>query len=275
MRLPVKFLPRQSQHIGNTVGAFIIILMGLAFMSSYLPNKAVAAHLTFGEWIGATGPRLPFLLVAITVILFGLVALAIALINLLGGSPYNHLIVDRFGIQTRTLFSETRYSWKELGPIRPLRLGVMRAYGLDRRFWIVSDTFSGESRNDRRRPLSSFNLRIPVASYLGSSWLGGNIGPAMDATAAWLESLRKLAREEALNPDDVPDAPAELGPGQPEEKPPVAAASKLPASKPLPSDPLASDPRASDPRASKPPTSDLPAMADRKFGRRDGPTVER
>jgi hypothetical protein len=260
MRLPVKFLPRQSQHIGNAVGAFIIILMGLAFMSGYLPDQVAAKDLTFGEWIGTTGPRLPFLLVAIAVILFGLVALTIALVNLVGGSPYNHLIVDRFGIQTRTLFSETRYSWKELGPIRPLRLGIMRAYGLDRRFWIVSDTFSGEGRNDTRRPLSTFNLRIPVASYLGSSWLGGNIGPAMDATAAWLESLRKLAREEALNPDDAPDAPDELGPGQPEEKSPVAAP------------PTAAPAQRATPAPSAP---DLPAMADRKFGRRDGPTVER
>jgi hypothetical protein len=266
MRLPVKFLPRQSQHIGNTVGAFIIILMGLAFMSGYLPDQAAAKHLTFGEWIGTTGPRLPFLLVAIAVILFGLVALAIALINLVGGSPYNHLIVDRFGIQTRTLFTETRYSWKELGPIRPMRLSIMRAYSLDRRFWIVSDTFSGEGRNDTRRPLSSFNLRIPVASYLGSSWLGGNVGPAMGATAAWLESLRKLARADALDPDDAPDAPDELGPGQPLENSPAASLTERPSSARPASELLAPEP---------PAASDLPAMADRKFGRRDGPTVER
>jgi hypothetical protein len=250
MRLPVKFLPRQGQHFGNAVGAVIIMLMGLAFMASYLPDRAAAENLTFGEWIGASGPRLPFLLVACAVILFGLAALTVALVNLLSGSPFNHLIVDRFGIQTRTFFGETRYSWKELGPIRPLRLGILRAYGLDRRFWIVSDTFSGEGRNDARRALSSFNLRIPVASYLGSSWIGGNIGPAMDATAAWLESLRKLAHEESLNPDDVPNAPDALGPGQPLERPAAATASKVP-------------------------THDLPAMADRKFGRRDGPTVER
>jgi hypothetical protein len=250
MRLPVKFLPRQSQHLGNAVGGAIIIVMGLSFMASYLPDRAAAEHLTFGEWIGATGARLPFLLISVAVLLFGLAALTVALLNLFGGSPTSHLIVDRFGIRTRTFFGETRFSWKELGPIRPMRLSVMRAYGLDRRFWIVSDTFSGEARNDARRPLSSFNLKIPVSSYLGSSWIGGNIGPAMDATAAWLESLRQLAREEALNPDDVPDAPEELRSGRPIEKP----AATTPPEAPLP---------------------DVPPMADRKFGRRDGPTVER
>jgi hypothetical protein len=250
MHLPAKFLPKPSQHIGNAVGALAIIVIGLAFMASYLPEREAAANLSFGEWIGTTGVRLPFLLVTIVVLLFGLTALTVALVNLLGGSPYNYLIVDRFGIQTRTFFRETRFSWKELGPIRSLRLSAARAYGLDRRFWIVSDTFSGEARVDARRPLSTFNLRIPVTAYLGSSWLGGNVGSAMDATAAWLESLRKLAREEALDPEDAPDAPEELGSGLPVAKPAAAAAAP------------ARDP-------------DLPAMADRKFGRRDGPTVER
>jgi hypothetical protein len=250
MRLPVKFAPKPGQHIGNAVGAAVIIALGVAFMSSYLPDRTAAENLTFGEWIGASGPRLPFLLVASAVVLFGLAALTIALLNLLGGSPFNHLIVDRFGVQTRSFFGESRYSWKELGPIRPLRLGVLRAYGLDRRFWIVSDTFSGEGRNDAHRPLSSFTLRIPVAAYLGSSWVAGDLRPAMDATAAWLEGLRKLAREDTLNPDDAPDAPAALGPGVPLEKPTAATEPERPA-------------------------PDLPAMADRKFGRRDGPTVER
>jgi hypothetical protein len=250
MRLPVKFLPKQGQHIGNVVGAGIIILMGLAFMMAYLPDRAVAEGLTFREWIGANGVRLPFLLVAIAVVLFGLAALTVALVNLLGGSPFNHLIVDRFGVRHRTFFGEAGYSWKELGPIRPMRLSALRAYGLDRRFWIVSDTFSGEARIDTRRPLSSFNLRIPATAYLGSSWTGGNIGAAMDSMAAWLESLRKLAQAESLNPDDVPDAPDELGAGLAIAKPVADAAAAAPA-------------------------PDLPAMADRKFGRRDGPTVER
>jgi hypothetical protein len=257
MRLPAKFLPKQSQHLGDVIGAAIIILMGLGFMMSYLPDRTIAenATLTFGEWLGLTGVRLPFLLITIAVLLFGLVALTVALLNLLGGSPFAYFIVDRFGIQTRTFFSETRISWKDLGPIRPLRRSVLQALGLDRRFWIVSDTFSGEGRNDTRRALSSFTLRIPVATYLGSSWLGGNTALAMEATAAWLESLRKLAREDALDPEDVPDAPAELGAGAPVE-PPTGA-------RPAPTPP----PQSSDP--------DLPPMADRKFGRRDAPTVER
>jgi hypothetical protein len=249
MQLPAKFLPKPAQHIGNAVGAAVIIVFGLVFMSNYLPDSTAAGKLTFREWLHESGVRLPFLILASLVPLFGLTALTVALLNLLGGSPFNYLIVDRFGIRSRTFFGETHFSWMELGPIRPMRLGILRAFGLDRRFWIVSDTFSGEARIDTRRPLSTFNLRIPVAAYLGSSWLGGDVGPAMDATASWLESLRKLAREEALNPDNAPDAPEELGPGLAVEKPAVGEAT------------AATEP-------------DLPTMEDRKFGRRDGPTIE-
>jgi hypothetical protein len=254
MHLPAKFLPKQSQHVGNAVGAVVIIFMGFAFMLGYLPDRTVAenASLTFGEWLGLTGVRLPFLLITVAVLLFGLAALTVALLNLFGGSPFAYFVVDRFGIQTKTFFRETRYSWKDLGPIRPYRRTVLQAFSLDRRFWIVSDTFSGENRSDGRRTLSSFNLRIPVASYLGSSWLGGNIAPAMDTTAVWLESLRKLAREESLNSANAPDAPEALGTPLPIEQPAVAAAA---------------------PSETSP--SDLPAMADRKFGRRDEPTIER
>ncbi len=257
MRLPAKFLPRQGHHLGNVVGAVLIIVMAFAFMSSYLPDRTVAenANLSFGEWLGLGGVRLPFLLVTAAVLLSGLVAQTVALINLLGGSPYSHFIVDRFGIQTRTFFKESRLSWKDLGPIRPFRRSALQAFGLDRRFWIVSDTFSGEGRNDARRALTSFTLRIPVTTYVGSSWLGGNAAPAMDATAAWLESLRKLAREDALSADNAPDAPEELGAAQPLDQP--SASTPVPAKPAKPLDP------------------DLPAMADRKFGRRDGPTIER
>lgn len=261
MKLPVKFVPRQSQHLGNVVGAVIIILFGLVFMNSYLPDRAATENMqmSFGEWLGLSGVRLPFLLVTVMVLLFGLVALALSLLNMSGGSPHSHFIVDRFGIQVRSLFGETRLSWKDLGPIRPLRRTVLQALGLDRRFWIVSDTFSGEGRVDARRPVSSFTLRIPVTAYVGSSWLG-DVGPAMEATAAWLESLRKLAREDRLDPENAPDAPAELGAGGPVDRQTAAEAVRAATKAPSPR-PAADD--------------DLPAMADRKFGRRDGPTIER
>lgn len=252
MRLPVKFLPRRSQLIGNAVGAGAIIIIGLLFMASYLPTRNPEAHKSFGAWLGGDSVQLFFLLVSVAVLLFGLLALTVALLNLLGESPFNHLIVDRFGIRNRTFFGEARFSWKDLGPVRVKRLSPIRAYGMSRRFWIISDTFSGEERDDARRPLSTFNLRIAAASYLGDNWFGSGVGPATDAAAAWLESLRQLAREERLESNEAPDAPEELGPGLSLAKP-AAAAAPMPAAA----------------------ESDLPAMADRKFGRRDGPAIER
>ena len=258
MRLPAKFLPKQSQQIGNVIGAAAITFLGLTFMMGYLPQSAVQKGQSFGQWLTGNGTQLPFLLPTFAMFLFGLGALAVALIDLLSGSPFNHLIVDRLGIRTRTLFGENYLSWKELGPIRILRLNPLQAFGLSRRFWIVSDTFSGETRSDIRRALKTFNFRFSASFYLGNNWFGSGVEPAAEATAAWLETLRQLAREERLESEDAPDAPEALGPG-------VAA------SKPADQKPSAQKPAA----ATSAPSSDLPAMADRKFGRRDEPTVDR
>jgi len=222
-------------------------------MLGYLPQNPVEKGQSFGQWLTGNGALLPFLLPTFAMFLFGLGALAITLIDLLSGSPFNHLIVDRFGIRTRSFFGEKQASWKELGPIRILHLSPLRAFGNSRRLWIVSDTFSGETRNDMRRPLKTYNFRFPASAYLGNSWFGSGVEPAAEATVAWLEALRRLARDEQLDPENVPDAPEALGPGvadgKPADPPPAAA-------KP------AADP-------------DLPTMEDRKFGRRDQPTVER
>jgi hypothetical protein len=268
MRLPVKFLPRKSQRTGNVVGAGAVILFGLLFMASYLPVRNPEEHKSFGAWLGGDSIQLFFLLVSVAVLLFGLVALTVALLNLLGDSPFNHLIVDRFGIRNRTFFGETQFSWKDLGPIRVKRLSPWRGFGMSRRFWIISDTFTGEERDDARRPLSTFNLRIAAASYLGDNWFGSGVGPATDATAAWLEALRQLARAERLESNEAPDAPEELGPGLPVARPAAvgAVAADMPRGNPVAVAPVAVDP------AREP---DLPAMEDRKFGRRDEPTVER
>jgi hypothetical protein len=245
MRLPVKFIPQHSQRLAGVLGAGIFTLFGCAFMSGYLPSRAPAKGESFGQWLAGDGMQFPLLLLGIAIVLCGLVLLAITLIDLLSGSPFNFLTVDRFGIRLHGLLGEKILSWKDLGPIRAFRLGPLRG---SRRYWIVSDTFSGEERSDFRRNLSSFTLRIPATAYLGSGWFTAGVGDSIDAAAAWLETLRKLAREEALDPENAPDAPEALGPALPVGSPPGETKT-------------AGDP-------------DLPAMSDRKFGRRDGPAVE-
>ncbi len=62
MQLPVKFVPEQSHHLGSVVGAAITFLMGLAFMAGYLPDRRRSNQpAELGEWVGASGVRLPFL----------------------------------------------------------------------------------------------------------------------------------------------------------------------------------------------------------------------
>jgi hypothetical protein len=246
MRLPVKYIPQQSQRAASVVGALIFAVFGFAMLNSYLPIRAPAKGESFMQWLASDQTEFPLLLLAMAILLSGLAVLSITLIDLLSGSPFHFLIVDRFGIRLHGLFGEKSLSWKDLGPIRPFRLGPLKG---SRRYWIVSDTFSGEDRNDVRRQLSSFTLRIPATPYLGRGWFSGGVAESMETAAAWLEALRKLAREEALDPENAPQAPPAFGPGLPVAPPSVATKAA--------------------------PEPDLPAMADRKFGRRDGPTVER
>jgi len=245
MRLPVKFIPQHSQRLAGVLGAGIFTLFGCAFMSGYLPSRAPAKGESFAQWLAGDGMQFPLLMLGIALVLCGLVILAITLIDLLSGSPLHFLIVDRFGIRLHGLLGEKILSWKDLGPIRPFSLGPLRG---SRRYWIVSDTFSGEERSDIRRNLSSFTLRIPATAYLGSGWFTGGVGESIDDAAAWLESLRKLAREDALDAENAPDAPEALGDGLP-----VGAPAQV---------------------AQAAPDPDLPAMSDRKFGRRDETTIE-
>jgi hypothetical protein len=251
MHLPAKFIPQHSQRIGNVVGAVAIIVVGFLFMTNYLPDGAPRPGEAFMEWVaGDSGAQFAFLLMTIAMVLFGLAGLTVALLDLMGGSPFNYLIVDRFGIRNRSIFTDRHVSWKDLGPIRVLRLSPVRALGISRRFWIVSDTYSGEERSDFRRPLSSFTLRIPAGAYLASNWFASGVEPAAQATAAWLESLRQLARDDGLEAENAPDAPEVLAPVVPRDSTLALTAPEAP-----------------------PP--DLPSMEERKFGRRSDPTVER
>lgn len=256
MQLPAKFIPQHSQRLGNVIGAVATVLIGFLLMTSSLPSGAPQPGQSFGQWLsGGSGPQLVFLLITIAMVLFGLGALAVTLIDLTGGSPFNSMVVDRFGIRVRSLMGERNVSWKDLGPIRVLRLNPVRALGMSRRFWIVSDTFSGEDRDDHRRGLGSFTLRIPAGAYLARDWFASGVETDAQATAAWLEGLRHLAKEERLDSANAPDAPPALGNGVTID---YATAASTPGA-------------AAAPEASG---ADLPPMEDRKFGRRSDPTVE-
>jgi len=256
MRLPAKFIPQHSQRLGNVIGAIVTILVGWFFLSGSLPSQKPKPGESFAHWLSdGSPPQLVFLIVIIAMVLFGLGALAVTLVDLIGGSPFSSVVVDRFGIRVRSLMGERHLSWKDLGPIRVYRRSPLRSLGISRRFWIVSDTFSGEDRNDLRRGLGSFTLRISAGAYLARDLLGGGVEAEAEAAAAWLEGLRQLAREDRLDSSNAPDAPDALTTANGNDLAAVATGAGS--------------------AAATAPLSDLPPMEERKFGRRNDPTVER
>src|SRR3979409_548901 len=101
MRLPLKFLPRMSQLIADLIGAARIIGFGLTFFLQYASPEDLQRYGSFGGWWRANAMMVPFLLVSIAFLLAALGWGAVAVINLVTGSPFNYLIIDRIGLTYR------------------------------------------------------------------------------------------------------------------------------------------------------------------------------
>ncbi|HVM85888.1 MAG TPA: hypothetical protein VMW18_18485 [Candidatus Binatia bacterium] len=199
MRLPLKFLPRRSNQIAEVVGSLIVIGFSLVMLNNYLPQSAATNEVgSFGAWLHGDARGLPFLGLSILLFLAALGWLTVALINLFSGSPFRYFIVDRQGISHRTFWHDRRYSWRDLDPIQSYVRPFWRSRGNEQRYWIV------EGLPPYR---AGAGLRIRATDYLGSGWLSGTMALSTDEAANWLESLRQLARQDRLEPDDIPPPP--------------------------------------------------------------------
>jgi hypothetical protein len=193
MRLPLKFLPRKSQQLAELVGALILIGFGIAFFAQYAAPDDLARYPGFGAWLHDNVVTIPFLLGSIALLLAALGWCAVAVINLVSGSPFNYLIVDPAGITYRNFWRESRFLWPELGPFQAIRVSSWQGRSSQRRHWVVAET-AGRA------------LRIPAAAYLRGAFLGTLDLSANDA-AGWLEELRQLARIGRLQTEELPPPP--------------------------------------------------------------------
>jgi hypothetical protein len=209
MRLPLKFLPRMSQLIAEAIGALVMLGIGIAFFSDYASPGDFQHSGGFVAWLRANPLAFVFMLASIGLLLAGLGWFTVAVINLVSGSPFNYLIIDRFGITYRNFWRENRYSWKDLGPVQALNLGIWQGRSSQRRHWIIADTLGTESGGGRGPFWSNpeGTLRIPAAVYLGGGMLIGTLDLATNDAAGWLEELRQLARADRFETEGVPRPP--------------------------------------------------------------------
>jgi hypothetical protein len=209
MRLPLKFLPRISQLVADVIGGVILLGFGLVFFSQYASPSDLERYHGFGEWLHANPLDLPFLLSSVALLLLGLGWLAVTVMNLVSGSPFNYLIVDRAGITYRNFWRENHYPWKSLGPVQSLKLSSWQGRSSQRRHWIAADASGAETVGVGpfwANPTDT--LRIPASVYLGGGFLIGTLDLATDDAAGWLEELRQLARNGHLEAEDIPPPPA-------------------------------------------------------------------
>jgi hypothetical protein len=209
MRLPLKFLPKVSQRVADAVGAAIMLAFGISFFTDYASPADFQRYNGFGDWLHNNVSVLPFLLCSIALLLGGLGWLTVATLNLVSGSPFNYLIVDKTGITYRNFWRENRYPWKGLGPIQPLHVTAWQGRSSQRRDWIVADTINGGSSGIGpfwSNPTDT--LRIPSAVYLSGGMLIGSLDLVTNDAARWLEELRNLARDGQLETAEIPPPPS-------------------------------------------------------------------
>lgn len=208
MRLPLKFKPRKSQLIADLAGAAVMFIVGLAFFSNYASPGDLGHYPSFVDWLRANAIQVPFMLGSIGLLLFGLAWLVVAAINLFGDSPFNYLLLDRQGLTHRNFWGESRYSWKDLGRIEPLRISAWQSKSSQRRNWIVAETLGTEGGGGSMAFWSnSGRLRIPASAYVGGGMLIGTLELATADAAGWLEELRQMARADRLIDEDIPPLP--------------------------------------------------------------------
>jgi len=202
MQLPIMIIPRLFTRIGFVVGALMTLAMSCVVAFSTLPDLLGLQH-SFG--------RISWLVFALCVVVFlgSLVGLTVGLINLFGGSPLQHLIIDRQGITYRRFAGARRFSWKDLGPFQAIPSRALRPRYTQQRYWIVSDTLGAiEGGATGLWPLSgSASLRIPADTYLWPGILVSSMAPVAEEAANWLEQLRHLGRSERFDMAEIPDPP--------------------------------------------------------------------
>lgn len=213
MRLPLKFLPRMGQLVGDVIGSAMILGIGVLFFSDYASPSDFDRYGGLGPWLRANPLQVPFLLASIALLLFGLAWVTVAVINLVSGSPFNYLIVDRQGVTYRNFWRENRYSWKDLGRVQALNLSSWQGRSSQRRHWIIADTLGTEAGGGNRPFWSNpeGTLRIPAALYLGGGMLIGSLDLSTNDAAGWLEELRQLARNDRLD-GEIPAPPSAFRP---------------------------------------------------------------
>jgi caspase recruitment domain-containing protein 6 len=265
---------------------------------NFAPPAELREYPNLFAWLASSPIIVPFVLVTTVFFLGALCWLAVALVNLLAGSPFNYILVDRQGIGYRSFWGEKHFSWKELGPIRSLEFSIWQARGQQLRFWIAADTLGAEAARRgvewwRWGGPSGAHLRIPATTYLGGGWLVGSLALATDSAASWLEELRQAAKIDRLEAE-VADPPYNFRmPVELEAQADPSALDNAPLGDARPSDARPSDARPSDARPSDARPSDarpsdarpsdarpgvtrvgLPEPGTRSFGARRAPPAE-
>jgi len=201
-RLPIRLLPRKGHQLGliaffGFFFGFSLFWMGGASGILDLDNGTISIPPPGGWAQGTFGLfGLPFAIV-------GICGIGGALFRMLPNSPYYHLEINADGLLVRSLFKQTRHSWRDLPAFETLEHKRRTKNGTRTSWYTVAmEGAPLEPGMERGASHQREVLRIDADGY-------GAKNGEQDAAdlAAWLNQLRELARDTRLSVSEIVQVP--------------------------------------------------------------------
>jgi hypothetical protein len=200
-RLPIRLLPRRRAQIPLII--FFGFFLGFAiFWTMMAATTTGEAEFGDGQSTESWLSRL-FPLFGVPFMLIGAGGMARATLKMLPGSPYYHLEISDQGLLLRSPFKHQRYAWRALPPFDTLERRRRTKNGVRIEWYTVAlESLPPKAGMEPGAAHQREVLRIFADEY------GAKDGrqDAVDL-AAWLNSLRELALDRRLAPNEEVEVP--------------------------------------------------------------------
>jgi hypothetical protein len=201
-QLPIRIVPRKGQQIGMLLffGFFLgFSIFWMAGASGIVDLDNGTIHIPPpGGWAASA-----FGLFGLPFAAVGVCGIAGAVLKMLPGSPYFHLVVSSQGVLVRSLFRQRHYNWRELPPFETLTVERRTKSGKKISHYAVAMEGADAPANAPRNASHQREvLRIRADDYGADSSMKD-----AEAMAAWFNQLRDLAREDRLDANESVEVP--------------------------------------------------------------------
>lgn len=197
LQLPIRLIP----HKGGQIGYLLLSLFMIGFSIFWMGGALGVFDLNNGIVNPLTWERIqerPTALLGLIVTAVGLVGTVRAILRLLPGSPYDHILIFSEGLVIRRIFSQRKHAWRDLPPFTTIEV-IKRGKRKTIHHYTVA--VQGEAPPEDAPRGASYGrevVRIYAQEY-------GRRKSQVDADALteWFNALRDQALNKRLGANDI------------------------------------------------------------------------